>query len=222
MPTRIITDQELSELVRNLKGTLYPFQLAFGLWANAGLRLQESRSLAWSDLVYIDTPLSAIKLQTHVTKYNRQRTLPVNRELYAAINWAWTNYGRPCGFAPANFALAPKPDTDPVSGRTLQRRLAELSKRVIGRSISPHVLRHTFATRLLKQSSIRTVQEALGHRHVNTTERYTHVTSEDLKNGVDRLGYSPPNSNLDDAYPHPNQDRNEIAVGPIRHHNHPI
>ena len=54
--------------------------------------------------------------------------------------------------------------------------------------LSPHTLRHAFATALLKQGeNLLTIKELLGHRHLRTTERYLHINGEDLKNAVDKI-----------------------------------
>ncbi len=71
---------------------------------------------------------------------------------------------------------------EPLTSRSVQRIIAMFRPFLkIDRPISPHKIRHTFATHLLNQGvDLRVVQELLGHQAVSSTEKYTHVSLEEL------------------------------------------
>jgi integrase/recombinase XerC len=114
-------------------------------------------------------------------KGNRERVVPVGRAAVEALRaYLGARAGRRRSRGEALFTNA---RGEPLSGRTVQRvvarRLGQVSE---ARQLSPHVLRHTFATHMLNAGAdLRAVQELLGHASLSSTQIYTHVTTERLK-----------------------------------------
>lgn len=79
--------------------------------------------------------------------------------------------------------LFSKKNGKPISSDTVQRMVRRAGEKAgITKRVTPHVLRHSFATHLLEAGeNIRKIQELLGHANLNTTQIYTHVSTEELK-----------------------------------------
>lgn len=81
----------------------------------------------------------------------------------------------------------------PLTTRNIQKIIKLTARRAgLNKKITPHTLRHSFATHLLEQGTdIRMIQSLLGHSSLNTTQVYTHISSEQIKkvaNPLDNLG----------------------------------
>ncbi|MDH5642509.1 MAG: tyrosine recombinase XerC [Nitrospira sp.] len=74
-----------------------------------------------------------------------------------------------------------------ISTRSVARIIARYSSRLTGGAVSPHALRHSYATHLLDEGAdLRSIQEMLGHASLTTTQKYTHLASDQLAAIYDR------------------------------------
>lgn len=184
---RIVTDEQLPALTAAADCLPHPYPLAFCLMLHTGIRLGESRKLAWCDLIFQHQPKTALELTADMTKRHRARIIPINRTLRERIQQTWSLTAVPKGFSLANFAIAAKPTAPAVSARSIERRFEQAGRKAGGIRFTPHMLRHTFATRLLRVSNLPIVQQALGHQRISTTSIYTHPSQDDLKAAIDDI-----------------------------------
>ena len=143
----------------------------------AGLRISE---LAAADLGSVDLRRGEIRV---IGKGRKERIGLLGRPAIAALD-AYLDHGRPL-LAERRTPAAPAPTAvflnhagGPLGVRGLRYRLDRLCRAAgLPEGVSPHTLRHSFATHLLDGGAdLRVVQELLGHENLATTQVYTHVS----------------------------------------------
>jgi integrase/recombinase XerD len=142
-----------------------------------GLRLAELRGLRLEQL-----QLEAGFLNV-IGKGNKERVVPVGRQAVEALT-RYLEAGRPQLVTPRSpAAVFLTQRGTPFAHSTLWTRIKRRVKRAgIERNVTPHMLRHSFATHLLEHGAdLRIIQELLGHAQISTTEVYTHVTGHRLR-----------------------------------------
>ncbi len=151
---------------------------------DAGLRVGEVVKLRVINLFINNRPVTSIVLGTGNAEKGSTRIIPVTQRLSNALY----NFNRclwsPEIFPPTAYAFSKRCGLPPLSIRHIERIIKTASLKSIGRPITPHVLRHTFATNLMRVSDIRTVQSLLGHRSVTSTQVYTHPDQSDMVNAI--------------------------------------
>jgi integrase/recombinase XerD len=118
-----------------------------------------------------------------IGKGNKERVVPLGRQAVAAIR-RFLEAGRPklvTARSPASVFLTKR--GTPFAPVTLWLRIKQRARRAgIARNVTPHMLRHSFATHLLEHGAdLRVIQELLGHASIATTEIYTHVAGSRLR-----------------------------------------
>jgi integrase/recombinase XerC len=147
---------------------------------SCGLRVSELCGLNVED---VDWDERSVRV---MGKGKKERLLPIGEPALMAIKNYWSMLEQaPAGNAPVFLAETSK--AGPMSPRMLQSRLKKyLALAGLDPKLTPHKLRHSYATHLLDAGAdLRSVQELLGHAHLVTTQVYTHLTTERLKRAYD-------------------------------------
>jgi integrase/recombinase XerC len=147
---------------------------------SSGLRISELCGLTAED---IDWPGQTLRIRG---KGKKERLTPIGSKALQAIQGYWNSLTeQPAGNKPV---FASTTGSGAMKPRNLQTRLKRyLALAGLDPKLTPHKLRHSYATHLLDAGAdLRSVQEMLGHAHLSTTQVYTHVTAERLKRVYDQ------------------------------------
>ncbi len=177
VPKKLPKVVSLKEIEEMLRSDLSPLEyLIIELLYSCGLRVSELVNLK---INYIDI---ASKYVRCIGKGSKERIIPIGEIVKKALK----------EYLPHREIFAKKYNINSKKllinpdGRMINRQdvytLIHSKGKTINKSISPHTLRHSFATHLLENGAdLRVVQELLGHSDVSTTQLYTHISKKRLK-----------------------------------------
>ena len=177
----IITPRQVTCLINKTKQLRY--QVFFVTLYSLGLRLSEGLNLTISD---IDSETMQVHLRN--AKGGKDRIVPLPEQTLFALRAYWKTHRHERLLFPAKGSAR----NSPMDKGSVQKALKQVLRDCrLNKNISPHSLRHCFATHLLEQGlDLRSLQSLLGHASLNTTARYTQLTKRkqhDIACAVNKL-----------------------------------
>jgi len=181
LPT-VLSREEVVWLLDQARGKPKRYAIVATLYST-GLRLGELVKLRISD---IDS--KAMILHVRQGKGGKDRQVQLSPQLLRVLR----DYWRSAQVKPKSWLFPGVNIDNPLDPSGIQRMVSSLSKRAgIDKPVSPHTLRHSFATHLLEdRTDLRTIQSLLGHSQITTTEVYLHIAAHHLqtvRNPLDHL-----------------------------------
>jgi integrase/recombinase XerD len=145
-----------------------------------GLRVSEACDLKISD-VELDSGILTCK-----GKGNKTRKIPIGA---SAVEWLKSYLvlrRRKENFETNNLFVSGT--GKPINRQTIFNFIKEYAEKAGLKDVSPHTLRHSFATHLIQnRADIRSVQQMLGHTDISTTQIYTHITDSHLRETYEKF-----------------------------------
>ena len=156
------------------------YEMLFGLLLNSGLRISEALGLKISDVRLVNGTAKSVRV---IGKGDKERLVPLPGA-FGAVFGFWLK-DQPRG----EFVFAKAPGQKPVSAQAARAYLRGMLKKAgIEKKISPHKLRHTYATNLLNAGAeLVDIKALLGHESIATTQIYTNVGQERMEQVVAKL-----------------------------------
>ncbi len=185
---KTINDIEIKKLLEfSFNQSMRDFTMIY-LALQTGLRVSEVVGLYIEDVSPFGDVSTVLTVPQRIAKKGKKREIPINIETRDILfKFLDLKEKRSEPTFPDSYIFVARYSHKSLSPRDFQRIVKTYAIESISRPISPHTLRHTFATRLMKHANLRVIQELLGHVSIQTTQIYTHVTSEDTELAIDKL-----------------------------------
>ncbi len=169
----MLSVEEVGRLLEAAPGIKY--KAILGTAYGAGLRVSEVACLKVDD---IDSTRMLIRVEQG--KGRKDRNAMLSPQLLALLRLWWK---RRSVMLPHGWLFPGRSATDPISARQINRATHEAAEAAeISKRVSPHTLRHSFATHLLEQDvDIRVIQVLLGHSKLDTTALYARVATKTIR-----------------------------------------
>jgi len=186
--TDIFSFDNIKEIIEAAKTHKFGFYVQSLLYS--GMRMGELRALKWSDvdfdnnIIHIENAVARSENGETIksTKTGKDRYIGINENFKESLLKQYENKSGDYVINGYNNGFV----TSPQFGFRYKKFFRESNLRYL----SPHKCRHTYATYLIKNGvDLRTVQELLGHTKINTTQRYTQVDMDMIKDGVNKLNF---------------------------------
>ncbi|MFQ5901477.1 MAG: tyrosine-type recombinase/integrase [Thermodesulfobacteriota bacterium] len=186
---KYLTNQEVKRLLNQVAGTFAKRDKALiTLAINTGLRVAELTGLNVSDVLN-GSIKRELKVRKEIAKGKRERIIPLNDRAREAVEDILA-FNKEKGYpvTPDSPLLQSRKHCRLTPGQVWRIVKGASVKAKLDISASPHTLRHSFATGVLKKTNnLRVVQTLLGHSNVSTTCIYTHPSREELSSAVASL-----------------------------------
>jgi integrase/recombinase XerD len=172
----VLSVEEVGRLLEAAPGLKY--KAALGTAYGAGLRVSEVAALKIDD---IDSTRMLIRVEQG--KGRKDRNAMLSPQLLELLRLWWREGKRRNVMPPHGWLFPGRSVAEPVSTRQINRAVHEAAEAAgIHKRVSPHTLRHSFATHLLEQDvDIRVIQVLLGHSKLDTTALYARVATKTIR-----------------------------------------
>lgn len=189
---KVLSSQEQEKLLNSIQDKLgMRNSMILRVFLFTGVRVSELCGLKIDDIFFGGKVKAYLTVSSLIAKGGVAREVPLSDKLRNDLQSYYQDKiysGRTESVLPGcSLFTQHKNSASSITPRQVQR-IVKLAGELIGiPDLHPHTLRHTFATQLMRLTDMRTVQALLGHRSLQSTQIYTHPSSDDMSKAVNRL-----------------------------------
>ena len=186
-----LTIEEQERLLRYVRGfgEVSPYFVMIKLMLYSGLRVSEVIGLRFADIEGATLTLRETKSGNTKRKHLKGEIAKMLKSFITARRSKYPLNELPSGSEDNLFLTRYDGKYKPYSRQGINKIIKKMARAIgITKRISPHVMRHSFSVRFLNRGgSLLGLKHYLGHKNISTTEIYTHVSDEQLKEELERL-----------------------------------